>query len=265
MALATDPQRVNHELARSRSNPRYRPSRPPKIPPAPPPDHPPDGPDPTGQLARKAMAAREGTRSQGHRVQASRPTPRRTPSPPTTHDIRPSPTSPRSQVLKGEQSESTACRVVTMTDKRLPLPASPSPSAAAPTSTNPPTRRRRGLATEMLRRGSTRSLRQAQRALDSKGISIGCQRRRRPHAPHVTCPSDQLDEAVRLAASSSTSPTSRRDQFDRLKAQAQQPDRRIGQIPPPSPTARSPACSTATPRWAAAAPRRPSPRSSSKT
>jgi zinc protease len=179
-------------------------------------------PDPTGQLAKKAMAEARSTASAGV-------TPASEPVKPRVADFPPSyPTQPpvaaavgSAQFNKGEEAQVNGLKVVTVTDHRLPLAGFT--LALRRGSYNEPADKTglAGLTAEMLRRGSGGIPYDTfNQTLDSKGIAIAVGDGGDHTNLLVTCPTEQLDEAVRLARLVLQKPDFPQDQFDKLKAQA---------------------------------------------
>jgi zinc protease len=179
-------------------------------------------PDPTGQLAKKAMAEARSTATAGV-TPASAPVKPRVVDFPTEYPTQPPaiPAVGNAQFNKGEEAQANGVRVVTLTDHRLPLAGFTLSMRRG--SYNEPADKVgvAGLTAEMLRRGSGGiAYEQLNQQMDAKGISIGVSDGGDHTRLVVTFPTDQLDEAVRLARLVLQKPDFPQDQFDKLKTQA---------------------------------------------
>ncbi|MDB5319630.1 MAG: peptidase [Phycisphaerales bacterium] len=179
-------------------------------------------PDPTGQLAKKAMAEARSTATAGVTPATEPVKPRVAQFPPNYPTQPPAiPAVGNAQFNKGEEAEVNGLKVVTVTDHRLPLAGFTLSMRRG--SYNEPADKvgLAGLTAEMLRRGSGGIAYETfNQTLDAKGISIGVSDGGDHTNLVVTFPTDQLDEAVRLSRLVLQKPDFPQDQFDNLKAQA---------------------------------------------
>jgi len=179
-------------------------------------------PDPTGQLAKKAMAEARSTATAGV-TPASEPVKPRVAQFPADYPSTP-PTVPavgNAQFAKGEQSEVDGLHVVTMEDHRLPLAGFTLAMRRGGYSEPADKTGLAGLTAEMLRRGSGgMPYEQLNQLMDAKGIAVRVSDGGDTTSLVVTCPTEQLDEAVRLARMILHKPDFPADQFEKLKAQS---------------------------------------------
>jgi zinc protease len=179
-------------------------------------------PDPTGQLARKAMTEARAT-SEAPVTPANAPVKPRVVEFPAGYPAQ----APMARATsaahfnKGEETRVGGVRVITMTDQRLPLATFTLTMRRGSHSEPADKVGLAGITAEMLRRGSDGiDYARLNEMLDSKGISIGVSDGGDQTRLVVSCPSEQLDEAVRLARLVLQRPDFPQDQFDKLKAQA---------------------------------------------
>jgi zinc protease len=179
-------------------------------------------PDPTGQLAKRAMNEARAT-SEAPVTPASAPAKPRVAQFPPNYPTQPpmSRATSAAHFNKGEETRAGGVRVITMTDQRLPLATITLTMRRGSHSEPADKVGLAGIAAEMLRRGSDGiDYARLNELLDSKGISIGVSDGGDHTRLVVSCPSEQLDEAVRLAKMILQKPDFPQDQFDKLKAQA---------------------------------------------
>jgi zinc protease len=179
-------------------------------------------PDPTGQLAKKAMAEARSTATAGV-TPGGEPIKPRVVSFPKEYPTKPPVVEKvgSAHFNKGVEAEVEGLKVVTVSDHRLPLVGFT--LAMRRGSYNEPAEKvgLAGLTAEMLRRGSGgMKYEELNRTLDAKGISIGVSDGGDHTRLLVNCPTEQLDEAVRLAKLVLQKPDFPQDQFDKLKTQA---------------------------------------------
>jgi zinc protease len=179
-------------------------------------------PDPTGQLAKKNMMEARGTATAGVTPSTEPVKPRVTEFPkdyPTTAP--PVASVGEAKFNKGEEAAVNGLKVVTIADHRLPLAGFTLAMRRGGYSEPADKVGVAGFTSEMLRRGSGGiKYEDLNKTLDSKGIAIGVHDGGDTTRLTVTCPSDQLDEAVRLATLILHKPDFPQGQFDNLKAQA---------------------------------------------
>lgn len=179
-------------------------------------------PDPTGQLAKKAMMEAKSTIDApvAHATAVVPPRVGAFPAGYLEH-------APMAQVTssahfnKGVESTVDGVKVITMTDHRLPL-ATFSLTMRRGSYSEPADKvGLAGITAEMLRRGAGGiDYAKLNETLDSKGVSIGVSDEGDNTRLVVSCPSEQLDEAVKLARLVLQKPDFPQEQFDHLKAQA---------------------------------------------
>jgi zinc protease len=179
-------------------------------------------PDPTGQLAKNAMAEARSTATAGVTPAKAEVETRVVKFPAEYPTKAPEVGAVGSaQFNKGVEAEVDGLKVVTLSDHRLPLTGFT--LAMRRGSYNEPAEKigLAGLTAEMLRRGSGGMAYDAfNQMLDAKGISIGVSDGGDHTNLTVSCPTEQLDEAVRLAKLVLQKPDFPQDQFDKLKTQA---------------------------------------------
>ena len=179
-------------------------------------------PDPTGQLARKAMAEARSAATAGVTPASTPAKPRVTQFPadyPTK--VPPVPEIKGAKFNTGQESSVNDVKVVTLSDKRLPLAGFTLVLRRGSYSEPADKVGLAGLVAEMLRRGSGGiKYEQLNEMLDSKGIAIGVADEGDHTRLIATFPSEQRDEAVRLATLVLQKPDFPQDQFDNLKAQS---------------------------------------------
>jgi zinc protease len=178
-------------------------------------------PDPTGQAAKKVAAAQDAAKApvtppnapvQARVVEYPADFPKQPPMSKATS---------AAKFNKGEEAAVNGVKVVTVTDNRLPL-ASFTLAMRRGSYAEPAEKvGLAGITSEMLRRGAGGiGYDELNRLLDSKGISIGVSDGGDHTRMVVSCPREQLDEAVRLATLVLRKPDFPQDQFENLRAQA---------------------------------------------
>jgi zinc protease len=179
-------------------------------------------PDPTGQLARKAMAEARSTATAGVTPASEPPRPRVADFPGDYPKAAPPvATIGNAQFNKGQESAVDGVKVVTLTDDRLPLAAFTLVLRRGSYSEPVGKEGLAGLTPEKLRRrAGGKKYDDLNRTLDSRGIAIDVTDGGDHTRLIVTFPAEQRVAATRLAALVLQKPDFPQDQFDNLKAQA---------------------------------------------
>ena len=179
-------------------------------------------PDPTGQLAKKAATEAKSAIDAPVTPASAAAQPRAMTFPagyPTQAPM--SAATSAAHFNKGEESIVNGVKVITVTDHRLPLATFTLAMRRGSHSEPADKAGLAGITAEMLRRGAGGiAYAKLNETLDSKGISIGVSDGGDSTRLVVSCPSEQLDEAARLASLVLHQPDFPQDQFDRLKAQS---------------------------------------------